>query len=81
MNKTICDECLCWPVCSIYRATNGVRHCKYFYAGSPHAKMVRAKEPVSAVLTMQCSACGAAMINLDNYCPNCGAKMDLEDKE
>ena len=77
-NKTICDECLCWPICSTYRATNGVRHCKYFYAGSPHAKMERAKEPVSVVLIMQCGRCGAHVLEQDHICPGCGAILDRE---
>lgn len=28
-----------------------------------------------------CSECGEGQIGISNYCPNCGAKMDLEDKD
>ncbi len=30
-------------------------------------------------LDYQCSACGRYTRQASNYCPNCGAKMDLED--
>jgi hypothetical protein len=33
-------------------------------------------EPFEVTLTTRCGLCGVAMGNLDNYCPNCGAKMD-----
>ena len=35
-------------------------------------------EPFEVTLTARCCLCGVAMGNLDNYCPNCGAKMDGE---
>lgn len=38
-------------------------------------------EPFEVTLTVRCCLCGAAMGNLDNYCPNCGAKMDGERKD
>ena len=78
MNKTICDECMCWAICGIYRATSGVKHCKYFSAGSPHAKMERAKEPVNVLLTMQCGRCGAHVLEQDHVCSSCGAILDRE---
>jgi hypothetical protein len=33
-------------------------------------------EPFEVTLTTRCGLCGVAMGNLDNFCPNCGAKMD-----
>ena len=28
-----------------------------------------------------CSECGEGQIGISNYCPNCGAKMDLEEED
>lgn len=38
-------------------------------------------EPFEVTLTARCCLCGVAMGNLDNFCPNCGAKMDGERKD
>ena len=38
-------------------------------------------EPFKVTLTTRCGLCGVAMGNLDNYCPNCGAKMDGDGNE
>ena len=33
-------------------------------------------EPCQITVDRQCCSCGIAMGSKDNYCPNCGAKMD-----
>ena len=33
-------------------------------------------EPCQITVDRQCCSCGTAMGSEDNYCPNCGAKMD-----
>ena len=38
-------------------------------------------EPFEVTLTTRCGLCGVAMGNLDNFCPNCGAKMDGDGNE
>lgn len=32
-------------------------------------------------IVWHCSCCGRRTVIRENYCPNCGAKMDLEDEE
>lgn len=42
-----------------------------------HGYWMRARKPVTA--NMECSVCHKEYLLSDhNYCPNCGAKMDLE---
>lgn len=41
-----------------------------------HGRMFLGRHPTNVVLTHQCSKCVAYMLPQDNYCPNCGAKMD-----
>ena len=38
-------------------------------------------KPTIYHFTVRCSECGFKYANTTNYCPNCGAKMESEDKE
>ena len=44
-----------------------------------HGQMEEIK-PCKIVVDRQCCSCGTAMAKEDNYCPNCGAKMDEKKK-
>ena len=46
-----------------------------------HGRKFLGRHPTNVVLTHQCSKCAAYMLPQDNYCPNCGATMDLEVKD
>ena len=43
-----------------------------------HGRVVQAEQPKKVLLDSKCAECGILMLSTDNYCPNCGAKMDLE---
>ena len=49
-----------------------------------HGRWEDLREAYNDVPRSKCSLCGCKIIGLEsryNYCPNCGAKMDLEGKE
>ena len=45
------------------------------YAPVVHGQMEEI-EPCEITIDRQCCSCGMPMGRVDNYCPNCGAKMD-----
>lgn len=50
----------------------------------PHGRWVRPKlKPTYRIDApyYKCSSCGETEDYISQYCPNCGAKMDLEEKE
>ena len=49
-----------------------------------HGRWIDIREAYNDVPQSKCSLCGCKIIGLEsryNYCPNCGAKMDLEETE
>ena len=76
----MCNNCCCQPVCSIYRATGGVKNCIHF-------REERKGEWVKTGILgyLRCNRCNDVYICEEwltdgkwNVCPNCGAKMDGE---
>ena len=83
----MCDKCVCQPVCSIYRATGGVKQCE-------HYKEERRGEWVNTLGNYQVAECSEcenwyevspdekpckeffdAFCEFYKFCPNCGADM------
>lgn len=64
VKRTMGDYATAWCEISKLPAANmaPVRHGKWFDVGS---------------LSCRCSVCGCKHIKESNFCPNCGAKMDL----
>lgn len=78
-SQMLCDDCVCQPVCSIYRATGYIIRCVYFHKDD----VVRAKWEQECRNRLRCSRCHKGF-NTDywfgrDYCSFCGAKM--EEKE
>lgn len=82
----MCDKCEHKAVCSIYRATGGVKKCEHFKE-ERKGKWIVKKMPEIRVMEVKCSACGwkdvdtyDAIINHSDfsYCPYCGADMKEE---
>lgn len=82
----MCDKCEHQAVCSIYRATGGVKKCEHFKE-ERKGKWVVKRMPEIRVMEVNCSTCGwrdvdtyDAIISYPdfNYCPNCGATMKEE---
>ena len=75
---SMCDNCTHKAVCSIYRATGGVKKCEHF-------KEERRGEWVRGVTMhrewMKCSEClhSYEPTGVFCYCPNCGADMRGEE--
>ena len=74
-NSVICDNCVCMPVCEVYRATGGVARCKHRHEGSFYATKLSATEVIEVTLTKRCSRCDCYMLETDHVCPGCGAIM------
>ena len=85
---TLCETCVCQPVCDIYCAIGPVGYCRHYYAEPVHAKWEKDPDErrISGhIYDYRCSAChGSAHKgyygNKDyftRYCHHCGAKMEL----
>lgn len=86
----LCEECVCAPVCSIFRATGGLARCVMFRSSRVETKpIVHARWIVESDdkgwKKHSCSNCGCfgrtdinVFLNWD-YCPHCGAQMDEEE--
>lgn len=76
----LCEECVCAPVCSIFRATGGLARCVMFRSSRTGKWVVRPSNPEQ----VYCSECAMILAGVARgffYCPNCGAKMDKEEDE
>lgn len=83
----MCNNCIHKAVCSIYRATGGVKKCEHFNDDvDPVVYGLWIERPLDNFrkYEVKCSVCGFRGIgNYDqylepadfNYCPNCGADM------
>lgn len=84
----MCNNCIHKAVCSIYRATGGVKKCEHHKEERrgrwkpdlhPHDGQPYRDELYGYVF--KCSACGGATMGSydlecrENYCPQCGADM------
>jgi hypothetical protein len=87
----MCDSCLHKVVCSIYRATGGVKKCEHHKEERKGKWLNRHGEPVTRsdyFFEFMCSECENWYFNdeqvcLDDFyssfCPNCGADMRGEE--
>ena len=64
----MCNNCIHKAVCSIYRATGGVKKCEHF-------KEERKGEWLEGKTLEKCSICGKKGFPDWRYCPSCGADM------
>ena len=75
----MCNNCIHQPVCSIYRATGGVKKCEH------HKEELKGEWLPFGRIELKCSNCGFLWflgcqecgVSPDNtsYCPMCGADM------
>ena len=73
----MCNNCIHKAVCSIYRATGGVKKCEHF----KEERKGKWDDSYDGV-TPYCTACGRShrgMYRTPNFCPNCGADMRGEE--
>lgn len=77
--QSICDDCVCLPVCGIYSATGGVARCKYKVNRGLHGKWI-CKEDETLML-YHCSLCDAPSARECPYCRECGAQMEMNVEE
>ena len=80
-----CKKCLCLNACQEHYAVSescGIRNhdrCKCFVNKDEYVEVVHGRWLVCGQECFVCSVChDNVMINY-NYCPYCGAKMDLEE--
>ena len=78
----MCNNCIHKAVCSIYRATGGVKKCEHFKEERKGKWVLIEKAGVDYWC---CSVCGEIRAEYyfkpkDKYCPNCGADMMEEPK-
>lgn len=83
----MCDNCEHKPVCSIYRATGGVKSCEHHKEErkgewlSPYGEPVANDDYFFDFMCSECESwfCFDEVVCLDNFasnfCPNCGADM------
>lgn len=77
----LCDECICQPVCEVYRATGGVGRCEHCHmVGRTYVASVvhgHWKDITGGMVILgDCSECKVRQPVIGtNYCKNCGAKM------
>lgn len=69
----MCDNCEHKPVCSIYRATGGVKSCEH-HKDERRGRWVELPMP-RVMWKYRCDRCGCPQDYKHNYCPNCGADM------
>ena len=74
-NLKQCKDCVCRPVCAVYRATGGMKECRFYHAPDAYADRLDADECVYVMLTKMCSRCKCHMLPQDHVCPGCGAIM------
>ena len=78
---TLCETCVCRLVCDIYCAIGPVGYCRHYHAEDAvevmHGRWIKA-ECSEKDGNSNCSNCGQWEWDDCNYCPNCGAKMDLK---
>jgi hypothetical protein len=82
---TMCNNCIHKAVCSIYRATGGVKKCEHFKEerkGEWLETVIKAGDPFdgNSVYCFDVFACSECGCHFDvpeamNYCPNCGCRM------
>ena len=81
-----CKDCICYESCKDWAEQYEDKEfpymeCRFF---KPKADVVEVRHgywEVYGLRNPQCSLCRGYHISKDNYCPNCGAKMDGERKE
>ena len=86
-----CKDCLHYDVCEELEQKNGIPktfacQCAFFKDKSDYAEVVHGEwiydysgecvPGTDAPLCQKCSECGEYTVNEENFCPNCGAKMD-----
>jgi hypothetical protein len=80
----MCNNCIHKPVCSIYRATGGVKSCEHHkeerkghWVATPVRKLNSKGRAVNYCDIYHCSECGTGQPIVPPYtfCPNCGADM------
>lgn len=81
---TICNKCLCQPVCSIYRATGGVKKCEHHREEQRRGRWEQVQRWATKA-KYRCSVCGreimsATKVNIEKY-PYCHCGADMRGAE
>jgi hypothetical protein len=71
----MCDNCIHQPVCSIYRATGGVKSCEH-HKEERTARWVPARKGKDMEFMVECSYCHVIGSPRWKSCPVCEAKME-----
>lgn len=78
----VCNDCVCKPVCGVFRATGGITTCEFYCCERPFCGKLRAHwiyKPMDTdvdVWLYHCSACANLSARPRAYCAECGAKME-----
>ena len=78
-NLTLCEVCVCAPVCSRLMATGGVVSCEHFYSTPVYTATYPLDREVIIKTTKMCGKCGCHVTGKDHVCPGCGAIFKREE--
>lgn len=79
-NLSLCEGCVCAPVCDKLRAVGPVSECDTFYGVARVGDKMDLLEPKSVQLDKQCAHCSAFVMTQDRFCPRCGVMFPWEGK-
>ena len=79
--KDLCENCVCLPVCGVYRATGGTTQCKFHQVENTGRWILKWHiDPDGDYKLYHCSECDTPNARERNYCNECGARMRGVDK-
>ena len=76
---SLCEECVCAPICSKLNAMGRVVSCEYFHSVPVYTVTFPSDEEVMIKATEMCGKCGCRVTHKDHVCPGCGAIFKREE--